>query len=197
MERRKQMKANLYFDSRDLFEVGAVSGGEDLRLIGSDPDFGRWWLSLCVSPTFFSNASTRLRRISKALRNSRSSASTLSRRCRISLWRDSNGAVAFPVCSIGGMECLPCTGGTDCLREQAAVSTCPSVSRYNSASLSSTLVYCFPCCLQRSLKRFRVSGLKLAAKAPGRGIESKRYCCNYTRVVKRCKNYTASKVESP
>jgi len=51
--------------------------------------------------------------------------------------------------------------------------------------------------LQRSLKRFRVSGLKLAAKAPGRGIEGKWYCCNYTCFVKRCKNCTASKVEIP
>ena len=30
-------------------------------------------------------------------------------------------------------------------------------------------MYCFPCCLQRSRNRFRTSGVKLAAKAPGRG----------------------------
>jgi len=46
MERRKQMKENLYFDSRDFFEDGGVSDVEDLLLVGSELDFGRWWLSL-------------------------------------------------------------------------------------------------------------------------------------------------------
>jgi len=129
MAKAKQTKANLYFDSRDFFEDGEVSGVEDFPLVGSEPDFGRWWDPLCISPTFFSNASTRLRRISKALTNSRSSASTLSRRIRISLWRESNGAVAFPVCSIGGMECLACTDAVGAVGAGEPSRTPPPVSR--------------------------------------------------------------------
>jgi len=38
MERRKQMKANLYFDSRDFLGGVFVLGADDLRFVGSDPD---------------------------------------------------------------------------------------------------------------------------------------------------------------